>query len=159
MAEDIVPEYSDRGKVIVNRDNHEGMHVGGISFFSCMGNQGTEVPNNVVVMRIGDWVVAQNGDNAMDEAEEFLSNHRIDLVITSSWNNFRRTMRFIKANPENSSCVYIPGHENEWQHSVDHRESYWELFTRKDRFADAEFDYLYSVIMDAAGDTYTFPAK
>ena len=65
-------------------------------------------------------------------------------------------MGYIRANPEGTSCVYIPAHENEWLHTVDHREAYCELFSRKDRFGDPEYDYFPSVIMDAAGDAYVF---
>ena len=37
--------------------------------------------------------------------------------------------------------VYLTSHENELGHTVNHRESYWELFTRKDRLADPSYSY------------------
>lgn len=156
MSADIMPDYPSRWKIIVDKDNLEGMKINGVSFFSCLGNQGPDAPNNVFVIRIGDWTVAQNGDNAVPEAEAFLGNHRVDVLITACWNGFKRTMDYIRANPEGTSCVYIPAHENEWLHTVDHREAYCELFSRKDRFGDPEYDYFPSVIMDAAGDAYVF---
>lgn len=39
------------------------------------------------------------------EAEAFLADHRVDVLITSCWNGFKRT-------------IYIPGHENEWMRQV-----------------------------------------
>jgi L-ascorbate metabolism protein UlaG (beta-lactamase superfamily) len=156
MSADIMPEYPSRWKIIVDRDNLEGMKVNGVSFCSCLGDQGPDAPNNVFVIKVGDWSVAQNGDNAVPEAEAFLSGHKVDVLITACWNGFKRTMDYIRANPEGTSCIYIPAHENEWLHTVDHREAYCELFSRKDRFGDPEYDYFPSVIMDAAGDSYVF---
>jgi hypothetical protein len=156
MSEDIVPDYPGESKVIVDKDNLEGKTVNGISFYSCMGNQGPKVPNNVMVIKVGDWNIAQNGDNAVPEAESFLAGHRVDVLITACWNGFKRTMDYVRSNSEGTSCIYIPAHENEWLHTVDHREAYCELFTRKDRFGDPEYDYFPSVIMDAAGDAFVF---
>jgi hypothetical protein len=156
MSEDIVPDYTGESKVIVDKDNLEGKTVNGISFYSCMGNQGPKVPNNVMVIKVGDWNIAQNGDNAVPEAESFLAGHRVDVLITACWNGFKRTMDYVRSNSEGTSCIYIPAHENEWLHTVDHREAYCELFTRKDRFGDPEYDYFPSVIMDAAGDAFVF---
>ena len=156
MSEDILPDYPSEHKVIVDRNNHEGMSLNGIRFHSSFGNQGPDVPNNVFVISVGKWNIAQNGDNAVAEAEAFLADHRVDVLITSCWNGFKRTMDYIRSNPEGTQCIYIPGHENEWMHTVDHREAYQELFSRKDRFGDEDYDYFPSVIMDAAGDSYIF---
>lgn len=156
MSYDIIPEYSSDMKMIVDKDKHDWVEAGGVRFISSLGHQGPEAPNNVYLISIGKWNVAQNGDNAMDEAEEFLGRHRVDVLITACWNNFKRTMNYIRSNPDGTSCIYIPAHENEWLHSVDHREAYQELFDRNDRFGDKSYEYFPSVIMDAAGDKFIF---
>lgn len=154
MSYDIIPEYPSEWKIIVDKDNNEGMEANGVSFFSCLGDQGPDAPNNVYLIKVGKWNIAQNGDNAVPEAEAFLGKHKADLLITACWNGFKRTMDYIRSNPEGTSCIYIPAHENEWMHTVDHREAYCELFSRNDRFGDTGYDYFPSVIMDAAGDSY-----
>lgn len=154
MSYDIIPEYPSEWKIIVDKDNNEGMEANGVSFFSCLGDQGPDAPNNVYLIKVGKWNIAQNGDNAVPEAEAFLGKHKVDLLITACWNGFKRTMDYIRSNPEGTSCIYIPAHENEWMHTVDHREAYCELFSRNDRFGDTGYDYFPSVIMDAAGDSY-----
>lgn len=154
MSYDIIPEYPSEWKIIVDKDNNEGMEANGVSFISCLGDQGPDAPNNVYLIKVGKWNIAQNGDNAVPEAEAFLGKHKVDLLITACWNGFKRTMDYIRSNPEGTSCIYIPAHENEWMHTVDHREAYCELFSRNDRFGDTGYDYFPSVIMDAAGDSY-----
>lgn len=154
MSYDIIPEYPSEWKIIVDKDNNEGMEANGVSFISCLGDQGPDAPNNVYLIKVGKWNIAQNGDNAVPKAEAFLGKHKVDLLITACWNGFKRTMDYIRSNPEGTSCIYIPAHENEWMHTVDHREAYCELFSRNDRFGDTGYDYFPSVIMDAAGDSY-----
>jgi hypothetical protein len=154
MSQDIIPEFNSRWKIIVDKDNLGGMTVNGVQFYSCLGNQGPDAPNNVFLIKVGKWNIAQNGDNAVPEAEAFLGNHKVDVLITACWNGFKRTMDYIKSNQDGTSCIYIPAHENEWMHTVDHREAYCELFSRLDRFGDADYDYFPSIIMDAAGDNY-----
>lgn len=153
MSADIIPEFNSRWKIIVDKDNLGGMTVNGVQFYSCLGNQGPDAPNNVFLIKVGKWNIAQNGDNAVAEAEAFLGNHKVDVLITACWNGFKRTMDYVRSNSEGTSCIYIPAHENEWMHTVDHREAYCELFSRKDRFGDDNYDYFPSIIMDAAGDS------
>ena len=119
-----------------------------------MGNQGEKIPCNVYLISLGKWNIADNGDNYIDEAEVYLSSERVDLLVAACWNKIKETMDHIKANPENAGCIYFTSHENEWKHTVDHRESYEELFRRPDRLGDKEYDYLPTVIMDAAGDRF-----
>lgn len=44
--------------------------------------------------------------------------------------------------------LLLPVHNNEMCHSVDHRESYHELFNRQDRLGDANFKYPRFVLID-----------
>ena len=44
--------------------------------------------------------------------------------------------------------LFLPAHENEVSHTIDHRESYWEAFTMESRFASQTFDYMPYMLMD-----------
>ena len=149
---DLVPEHVGENKIIVGEDIIEPMSLGRISFVSRMGNQGKDVPCNVYVISLGKWNIAHNGDNAADGAESFLSQTDLDVFVGACWNGMKDTMNHIKANPRGTDCLYISSHENEWGHTVDHRESYEELFRRTDRLGDPDYDYLTTVVTDAAGD-------
>ena len=151
---DLLPETESPLKIVVSEDNPEGMDVAGISFKSMMGNQGPRTPCNVYLMNIGGWKVAHNGDNGVEDAEVYLSTEKVDVLVSACWNGLRNVMDKIKANPDGTSCIYFSSHENEWRHTVDHREAYEELFRREDRLGDPEFDYLPTVVMDAAGDVF-----
>jgi hypothetical protein len=105
-------------------------------------------------MTIGGWNIAHNGDNSVEEAEEYLSSEKVDVLVSACWNGLRETMTKVKANHDNAGCVYLSSHENEWRHTVDHREAYEELFRREDRLGDPDFGYLPSVVLDAAGDSF-----
>jgi hypothetical protein len=63
-------------------------------------------------------------------------------------------MDHIKASSQGSKCIYLTAHENEWKHTVDHRESFEELFRRTDRLGDPEYSYLPTVVLDAVADTF-----
>ena len=149
---DLLPEYVGDNKIIVGEDVVNPVSLGRISFVSRMGNQGKDVPCNVYVLSLGKWNIVHNGDNAVDEAECFLSRTKVDVFVGACWNGIKDTMNHIKANPSNAGCLYLSSHENEWEHTVDHRESYEELFRRDDRLGDEDYTYLTTVVTDAAGD-------
>lgn len=151
---DLVPDYTGANKVVVGKDQVEPMSFGKVSFVSRMGDQGPRTPCNVYVVSLGKWNIAHNGDNGVEEVESFLSEERVDVLVSACWNGVRETSGRVKANPANSDCVWLSAHENEWRHTVDHREAYEELFRREDRLGDPSFDYLPSVILDAAGDRF-----
>lgn len=152
---DILPQNDSPLKIIVGNDNPYGMTVGGIDFKSMMGNQGKRTPCNVYLISVGGWNIAHNGDNAVPEAEAYLSKERVDVLVSACWNGIRETSDRVKANPENSDCFWLSAHENEWRHTVDHRESYEELFRAEDRLGDSGYDYLRTIVLDAAGDRFT----
>lgn len=149
---DMLPQVDSPYKIIVGEDNQGGMNVGGVAFKSMMGNQGPRTPCNVYLVTIGDWKVAHNGDNSVDEAEMYLSSEHVDVLVSACWNGLRDKMSVVKANPSSAECIYLSSHENEWRHTVDHREAYEELFRREDRLGDPDYDYLRTIVLDAAGD-------
>ena len=151
---DLLPGLNSPLKLVIDGDNPQVTQVVGVSFKSMMGNQGPRTPCNVYLINIGRWNVAHNGDNGVEEAEMYLSSERVDVLVSACWNGLREIMTKIKANPSGTECIYLSAHENEWRHTVDHREAYEELFRREDRLGDPSFDYLRSVVLDAAGDRF-----
>ncbi len=151
---DLLPGMNSPLKLVIDEDDPQVTQVGGVSFKSMMGNQGPRTPCNVYLINIGRWNVAHNGDNGVEEAEMYLSSERVDVLVSACWNGLREIMTKIKANPSGTECIYLSAHENEWRHTVDHREAYEELFRREDRLGDPSFDYLRSVVLDAAGDRF-----
>ena len=154
MPCDLVPEYTGDNKIVQAEDNPQGKMAGQIAYKSMMGNQGARIPCNVYLVTVGSWNIAHNGDNAVEDIENYLSSERVDVFVGACWNGVKNTMDKIKANPSGTECIYLSAHENEWRHTVDHREAYEELFRRTDRLGDSEYDYLRTVVMDAAGDRF-----
>ncbi len=154
MPNDLLPGIESEYKLVIDKDCPEKMDLGVLSFESRMGNQGAKIPCNVYLISMGRWNIVHNGDNSVDEAEHYLAQKEADVLVAACWNKIKDTMDHLKANPENSNCVYLSSHENEKGHTVDHRESYEELFRRADRLGDAEYQYLPTVVMDVAGDTF-----
>ena len=151
---DLLPAVESPLKIVIDRDNPQMTKVGGVRFKSMMGDQGPRTPCNVYLINIGRWNVAHNGDNGIEEAEMYLSSERVDVLVSACWNGLRNIMSKVKANPSGTECIYLSAHENEWRHTVDHREAYEELFRCEDRLGDPSFDYLRSVVLDAAGDRF-----
>ena len=154
MPKDLLPEMKSEHKHIVDKDCPEGMNFGRISFESSMGNQGAAVPCNVYLISMGSWNIVHNGDNSIDEAEHYLRERKADVLVAACWNKIKDTMDHIKASSQGSKCIYLTAHENEWKHTVDHRESFEELFRRTDRLGDPEYSYLPTVVLDAVADTF-----
>lgn len=154
MPCDLVPEYTGGNKIVQGDDNPHGKMAGKTAYKSMMGNQGARIPCNVYLLTVGSWNIVHNGDNSVEDIENYLSSERVDVFVGACWNGIKDTMDKIKANPSGTECVYFSAHENEWGHTVDHREAFEELFRRTDRLGDQEYDYLRTVVMDAAGDRF-----
>lgn len=147
LPKDIMPEYNSPDKHIV-WGNDVPMTVGGVKFTTLKGNQGEGIPNNVYYFELDGWRIIDQGDNADDALElQLASKPAADLVIAASWNNIPNLFTAVLA-PEGASPMFIASHENEFGHGVDHRESYHELFSRKDRLGDPDFDYPPYILMD-----------
>ena len=130
--------------VVLAHDNAEPVDVGGVKIWNFMGNQGKKVPCNVYLMEIDGIRVAHNGDNAVVAKEALLARcPPADVIIASTWNRIQAMAGGCAAAPgfDRSKAVLIPSHENELTHVVSHRESYWEMYERKDRLGDRSFPW------------------
>ncbi len=84
-----------------------------------------DIYNNIYVMEFkGSGKVAHTGDQYNVEDLRWIDNvhrkHKIDVLLLNCWvNSMERTIRGF------GPKVLITGHENELEHSIDHREAYW----------------------------------
>ena len=132
--------------------------IAGINVVTMRGQQGIEFPNNVYLFDIDGWRIIHQGDNEIREKEAHVADYDVaDIVIAASWNKIHNILgAAMKAKgAEQRPPLFIPSHENEKGHGVDHRESYHELFDRADRLGDATFHYPPFMLLDI-GETYLF---
>ena len=130
--------------VKLTEDHLEPVDVGGVKVRNFLGNQGVNVPCNVYLIDIDGVLVADNGDNYDMDKERMLSKcPPADVIIASTWNNVQGMVNCCAGAPgfDRTKSVLLPSHENELGHSVDHRESYHEMYTRKDRLGNREFSW------------------
>ena len=147
LPKDLMPEYTSENKHIV-WGNDTPLTVGGVKFTTLKGNQGEGIPNNVYHFEIDGWTIIDQGDNADHELELKLAEKpAADVIIAASWNDIQNLFKAAIA-PEGAAPMFIAAHENEFGHGVDHRESYHELFARKDRLGNPDFNYPPYLLMD-----------
>ncbi len=147
LPKDLMPDYASENKHII-WGNDTTVTVGGVGFTTLRGNQGEGIPNNVYHMEIDGWTIIDQGDNADHELEFTLAEKpAADIIIAASWNDIQNIFTAAMT-PEGASPMFIPSHENEFGHGVDHRESYHELFARKDRLGNPDFNYPPYLLMD-----------
>ena len=130
--------------VKLTEDHLEPVDVGGVKVRNFLGNQGVNVPCNVYLIDIDGVLVADNGDNYDMDKERMLSKcPPADVIIASTWNNVQGMVNCCAGAPgfDRAKSVLLPSHENELGHSVDHRESYREMYTSKDRLGNREFPW------------------
>ena len=130
--------------VKLTEDHFEPVDVGGVKVRNFLGNQGEDVPCNVYLIDIDGVLVADNGDNSVLDKERMLSKcPSADVIIASTWNNVQGMVNCCAGAPgfDRTKSVLLPSHENELGHGVDHRESYHEMYTRKDRLGNREFPW------------------
>ena len=130
--------------VKLTEDHLEPVDVGGVKVRNFLGNQGVNVPCNVYLIDIDGVLVADNGDNYDMDKERMLSKcPPADVIIASTWNNVQGMVNCCAGAPgfDRTKSVLLPSHENELGHSVDHRESYREMYTRADRLGNREFPW------------------
>ena len=138
-------------RIIRWEDITEPIEVAGIRLQMFAGHQGKNMPNNVYHLEFDGWTLVHNGDNNDKERDLRVKELSVpDVVIGASWNKLKRLQGAVKECDgfDASKILFIPSHENEFGHRVQQRESYHELFTRKDRLGDPEYDYLRFEVLD-----------
>ena len=129
--------------ILIDKDVTEPMDIDGIKVLSIFGNQGVKIPNNVYHISFDGWTIIDQGDNKVWKKQAALAGYpAADIIISPVWNGMKELFTpAMQACRDGRMPVYLTSHENELGHTVNHRESYWELFTRKDRLADPSYSY------------------
>lgn len=123
-------------------DHSEPIDIGGISIWNFLGNQGKGVPCNVYLLEIDGVRIVDNGDNYARDKEKMLENAPpADVIIASTWNQVNHILGCVQKaegfNPQ--TAAFLPAHENELGHRVNHRESYHEMYTDPNRLGNRVF--------------------
>ena len=159
LPADICPMHGN--KLVADSEWREPRDVRGIKVLLLRGNQGPQ-PNNAYLIEFDGWRVLIPGEN--DESvlyEPFAAYRAPDLILHPTWNGLGNLLDIVRAMPgyDPSKVSYIPGHDNEiCFHGVDHRESYREMFSRKDRLGDPDAVYP-KVILEDIGECVTLDRK
>ena len=96
-----------------------------LAVVNCAGHQGEFLPNNVAIVTTPDGIsVAHVGDQSNDKDFQWIDKigekRKIDILMPNCW--APQLPRMIQGF---RPAVVIPGHENELDHTIDHREPYW----------------------------------
>ena len=97
----------------------------------CPGHQGNNILNNVYLVYSPEGMCfAHTGDQSNTEDLNWIDTigdrYKIDVIMINSW-SYYPGMRLAKGfRPR----LIIPGHENELNHTIDHREPYWLNYVR-----------------------------
>ena len=97
----------------------------------CPGHQGANILNNVYLVFSPEGLCfTHTGDQSNDEDLSWIDNigdkYRIDVLMINSWSYYPEYRLAKGFHPK----LIIPGHENELNHTIDHREPYWLNYTR-----------------------------
>jgi|GEM_PF-1727558 len=135
--------------------------IAGIDVLSFHGYQDKDIPCNVYLLDVDGIRIVDNGDNCNREIEKKLANYKpANIIIGSIWNDIQSFLTAAESASGSASAnqLFIPAHENELQHSVGHRESYHEMFSRKDRLGNPDFQYPKTIFLDL-GESIKYPFK
>ena len=132
----------DKGRFIAFEKSADiPSYIDGIGVRCVRGDQGKDTPNNVYMLTFEDIRIIHQGDNSQWDMQKAIAEWpAADIVISSAWNGLQRLLeQAMKA--KGAHPLYMPVHQNELGHSVNQRESYHELFSRKDRLGNPDFAY------------------
>lgn len=158
LSKDLIPKAKSSGKLIIWDDIVDPVDVRGIKMRLFAGNQGKDVPNNIYHLEFDGWTVIHNGDNSDKPREgRYAELSAPDIVIGATWNRFQIIQDAAKeaAAKDGKAMIFLPGHENEFGHRVQQRESYREAYDRDDRFNNPDYDYIPWMLLDL-GEEYVF---
>lgn len=151
---------ADDKVIVLDRDHAEPLSIDGVKFWNFMGNQGKGVPCNTYLIEIDGVRVVDNGDNSLKEREwNLVKCPPADIIISSTWSRVTNIVAACKATPgfKKDRAVFLPSHENELMHTVDHRESYREMYEDKRRLGCPGFEWPHVKPL-AWGESLTFPS-
>ena len=150
LPSNVVPDAMWDGKQVIFEDRLQPFETAGIKVNIVTGHQ-KALPNNSYLLEFDGWRVMLPGEtHEFDKLEAFTAMQAPDLILEPTWNRADITFDIAGRMPGYSSgdVIFIPEHENELTHTVDHRESYRELFTREDRLGNPAAAYPRVYLLD-----------
>lgn len=152
-------DWQNDKAIIIDKELTAPKELNFVRICSLRGDQGENIPNNVYLIEFNGWRILHQGDNEVWDIQEKLSEMpRADVIIAPSWNGIQNLLTPALKAPRyrgQGEPLFLPLHNNEMRHTVDHRESYWELFNRKDRMGNTTYHYPPFVLLDN-GDNYIY---
>ncbi len=154
LPKDLAPKQQWEGKKVIHEDVYQPIDINGIETLIQAGIQKSD-PNNLYILDFDGWRVMLPGESdkfeKLQELEDF---EAPDLVILPSWNRMYQIFETISRMRgfDKTKIVCIPEHENEFTHGVSHRESYRELFLRKDRLGRVDTDIRPRILLLEIGE-------
>ncbi len=154
LPKDLAPKQQWDGKMVIHEDVYQPIDINGVETLIQAGSQKGD-PNNLYILDFDGWRVMLPGESdrfeRLQELEDF---EAPDLVIVPSWNRMYQIFETISRMRgfDKTKIVCIPEHENEFTHGVSHRESYRELFTRKDRLGRINTDIRPKILLLEIGE-------
>ncbi len=151
LTKDLLPKTKSQSKIILWEDRTEPLDIEGIKVRCFAGNQGKNIPCDVFHLQFDGWTLVHNGDNSDRARDRRISELEApDILIAATWNHFQVIMEAAQTarGAADKPMLFLPAHENEVSHTIDHRESYWEAFTMESRFASPTFGYMPYMLMD-----------
>ena len=155
LPKNILPQLMWKNKHVIFEDHFRPIDINGIRTVIQTGYQ-KNVPNNAYILEMDGWRILLPGESGQyKRLYEFSDMEAPHLILVPTWNKadkvFYAVSKMQSYSPSGTFC--IPEHENELTHTINHRESYRELFTRKDRLGDGEKKYPRIILLDI-GETY-----
>ena len=150
LPSDVVQDVQWDGKQVIFEERLQPFEEAGIEICVVTGHQ-VGLPNNAYMLDFDGWRVMLPGENDEFESyEAFAAMDAPDLILEPSWNRIDITFDIVsRMNGYDCDAVsFIPAHENELNHTVDHRESYRELFSREDRLGGPDASYPKVYLLD-----------
>lgn len=150
-----LPGFSDQRVVAITSTMFNPITVAGIDIRVLHGAQEVgdhdSIPNNTYMLHFDGFTLINQGENENLPLQLQLPVWpRPDIIIAPSWNLIQYFLeplmrtRGAAMNPP----LFLPLHQNEMGHRVQQRESFWELWNRKDRLGNPDFHYPPYMVMD-----------
>ena len=145
--------------IVIDKELLQPKELDDVRICCLRGDQGEDIPNNVYLIEFNGWRILHQGDNAVWDIQTKLAEMPMaDIIIAPSWNGIQHLLTpALKAQRYRGQGepLFLPVHNNEMCHTVDHRESYWELFNRNDRLGNPDYHYPPFVLIDN-GERYIY---
>lgn len=152
-----LPREAQRSQDVAIQDGEQ--HIQVVVYPGHHGSDAAPVNNVYLVTTPEQMGFCHTGDQASESSFEWIdevrNHHRVDVLMPNCWTT--DIVRMLDGiNPQ----LVITGHENELEHTVDHREPYWLSYERKtgsDRWGGSrDIGYPHPLLLMTWGESYCY---